>query len=172
MAGRLRACLMASAMPEFYSELLKFLMLEMADQYRTAKTRYAGRVRPLSIVLFNDRSPNDATLSNAFNVMTSDIGFSDRGLFSTIAALSSEHCIPLQAADLIAYETFKESERNATGRNRRKTLALLIDMKKQFGGRSRHFGGNSIKLLREALDKVKGTNLPTIYDLPKGTSGA
>ena len=137
-----------------YSELLKFAMLEMADQYRNAKVKFAGHVRQVKYVLFHDRGPCDAILSNAFNAMICDPGFSDRHLFSTLVPLGWEDCIPLQAADLIAYESFKESERTITGRKRRKTLELLMELK-QFGGRSKLFDANSIALLREALDNVK-----------------
>jgi hypothetical protein len=66
-----------------------------------------------------------------------------------------QDCIPLQAADLLAYENFKESERRFTGRKRRRTLDLLLGMDGSFGGRSKVFSPEGIRKLREVIEGAK-----------------
>lgn len=117
---------------ECYAELLKWLMMEIADQV----THYPDyvRLKPVKFVLFHDRCNYDSVLLNTFNQVLADRTFGAQHMFSTIAPLSSTDCIPLQAADLVAYEDFKEAERHSTGRQRRKTLDLLLAMNGSFGG--------------------------------------
>jgi len=136
-----------------YSLLLKYLMLEMVK--RIDDTKKISRVKPLRIVISHDRSPYDGTLLKSFNSMIDDPTLTYREMFSTIAPRSSKDCIPLQAADLLAYENFKESEANIVGRKRRKTLELLL-MMNSFGGRARTFKPYGIRKLREVMDSLSG----------------
>ena len=137
-----------------YSELLKFMMLEMAAQMREAEAKLK-RIKQIKIVLFHDRTKYDAALSNAFNGMMSDASFHEKYLFSTISPLGWENSIPLQAADLIAYENFKDSEASLVGRKRRTTLRLLLEMIESFGGRARRFTPETIHDLRNAVNAIK-----------------
>jgi hypothetical protein len=123
--------------PVCYRELVKFVMLEMTAQIREAQ-RQRGSVKPVIYVLFHERCSHDGLYLEAFNAMMSDPTFTGKEHFSTIAPVGWEHCIPLQPADMIAYETFKEAKRKFTGRKRRKSLEYLMESRK-FGGRSKHF---------------------------------
>ena len=140
----------ANPVVECYRELLKFLMLEIVDQINTAKQKFKGRTKAVKVVLFHDRGNYDADLRRSFNRLLNDPTSSGSEVFSTIEPLSWENSLPLQAADLIAYETFKEAQRQLTGRNRRKTLSLLLDMD-YFGCRAKTFQienmNNCVKLL-------------------------
>jgi len=136
-----------------YSELLKFMMLEFAAQLQDGR-KALGNIKPVHVVLFHDRCNYDAVLLKSFNEMINATDFPEgKKIFSTIAPLSWEDCIPLQAADMIAYEAFKEAERKISGRRRRKSLEFILGMA-QFGGRSKTFDPKSIHLLREAVDKI------------------
>jgi hypothetical protein len=141
-------------LPYSYSILLKFLMFETAAQYEKAKAK--GGVRPIQIALIHDRSSYDAVLLRAFNQMLGDQGFRGREYFSSIAPLAWEECIPLQAADLLAYENMKDADRRATGstRQQRKSLAALLDLP-SLGGRTRRFDASSLHKFRLSLERGK-----------------
>jgi len=140
--------------PVCYQELLKFIMLEMTAQIREAKEKF-GSVKPVSYVLFHERCTHDGLYLSAFNAMMNDSTFNGKEHFSTIAPLGWEHCIPLQPADMIAYETFKEAERQLTGRVRRKSLEYLMQSKK-FGGRSKQFERKNLQEWRDVTNKPRG----------------
>lgn len=136
-------------LPLCYRELMKFLMLEMTAQLREAQEQ-RGSVRPVVYILFHERCSHDGLYLDAFNALMNDPTFKGKEYFSTIAALGWEHCIPLQPADMIAYETFKEAERQFTGRKRRKSLELLMQSRK-FGGRAKQFDRESLEEWREIV---------------------
>jgi hypothetical protein len=138
--------------PLCYEELVKFIMLEMAAQVREAKEHF-GSVRPVSYVLFHERCNYDGLYLAAFNKIMDDPTFTGKEHFSTIAPLGWEHCIALQPADMIAYETFKEAERQFTGRGRRKSLEFLMQSKK-FGGRSKRMSTENLAQWREIVDNA------------------
>jgi hypothetical protein len=140
--------------PVCYEELVKFIMLEMAAQLREAKEQ-RGSVRPVAYVLFHERCNHDGLYLAAFNKMMQDSTFKGKEHFSTIAPLGWEHCISLQPADMIAYETFKEAERQLTGRKRRKSLEFLMQSKK-FGGRSKQFDRKNLQEWRDVVNQPTG----------------
>ena len=133
-----------------YGFLLKFVMTEIASQIKDISKQV--RVKPLSIVLIHDRGPFDHVLLESFNSFMNDPNFEGKKHFSTIAPMSSQECIPLQAADLLAYENFKEAERTVAGRKRRKTLELLLEME-TFGGRARTFDIENLRKVREVVSR-------------------
>jgi hypothetical protein len=133
-----------------YVCLLDFLMIEMVRRITESKAKQ-GSTKEVHILLFHDRCAYDAALLQAFNRRMKDETFVGKEMFSTIAPLSSMECIPLQAADLVAYENFKDSEGNLVGRKRRKTLELLLSSN-SYGGTARTFKPNAIRALRFALD--------------------
>lgn len=137
--------------PACYQELVKFVMLEMTAQIHEGKKKF-GSIRPVSFVLFHERCNHDGLYLTAFNAMMNDPTFSGKQFFSTIAPLGWEHCIPLQPADMVAYETFKEAERKVTGRVRRKSLEFLMESKR-FGGRSKHFETQNLREWRDIVHK-------------------
>lgn len=132
-----------------YQELVKFIMLEMTAQIREAEEKF-GSVKPVNYVLFHERCSHDGLYLTAFNAMMSDSTFTGKRHFSTIAPLGWENCIPLQPADMIAYETFKEAERQLSGRKRRKSLEFLMESSR-FGGRSKHFEARNLREWRDII---------------------
>jgi len=129
-----------------YGLLTKFLLLEMGDRYcQRPETRMS---------LVHDRCPFDGVLASAFNQMKSDPGFRHKQSFTTLTSASWESCTPLQPADLVAYENMKETERRIAGRQRRKSLELLLDLG-SFGGRGR-------RIEREGLVVLKNITLVQI----------
>jgi hypothetical protein len=139
-------------LPSCYS-LIKLLMLEIADQVQLARQRYKNTKRA-DIVLFHERCSYDAAILNSFNTAITDKTFAEREMFHSITSLGWETCTALQPADLIAYETFKDSQRQFSGRDRRKSLDFLLSTD-TFGGRARTFKEDAFKVLRKVIDDEK-----------------
>jgi hypothetical protein len=99
--------------------LLHQLMIQIAD---TTLAINGDAV----IGLIHDRGNFDSVLLDSFNLVIKNSLFDSRGRFTTLAPLSWEDCIPLQLADFMAFENFKESERGFFGRARRKSLEMAI----------------------------------------------
>lgn len=139
-------------LPYCYAILLKFLMFETGDMYERAKAR--GDVRPVNIALIHDRSSYDAVLLDTFNKMLDDKGFEGRKYFSSITPLAWDQCIPLQAADFLAYENMKDSDRLATGspRPKRKSMAALLNLS-ALGGGTRRFDAKTLRDMREFVER-------------------
>jgi hypothetical protein len=137
-----------------YWTLVKFMMIEMTNQVMEIKEKKRSDT-PVRFILVHDRSPFDGIILDAFSRTITDPTFNGAEMFSTIVPSSSADCIPLQAADLIAYENFKDTEGFLVGRKRRKTLEILLEMQ-SFGGRSRRFGPEAIKRLREVTTRPSG----------------
>jgi hypothetical protein len=135
--------------PQMYGFLVKFIMLQLIEEIEKD-----GRV-PTShvcIALLHDRSSHDSDMHSAFNfVMNNDPTFTKQRYFSSITSIGWESCIPLQAADLIAYETFKDIDNKAAGRNRRKSLTSILESD-NFGGRSKIFNRANLEALRDGFD--------------------
>lgn len=93
-----------------YYVLLKFMMGAIGKGIREEAPDY-------NITLFYERCPYGGALLDAFEEMMEDPGFSYRELFTTIGPVGWEKCIPLQPADLIAYENFKEGLRTISKQN-------------------------------------------------------
>ena len=68
--------------------------------------------------------------------------------------MSWEHCVPLQPADMMAYEHFKEAERKVSPRKRRKSLELLLDLE-SLGGRGSFIDRDALLKLKEVMDEAK-----------------
>lgn len=139
-------------LPHCYS-LVKLLMLEIVNQIHLAQ-RKSGRVKHTDIVLFHERCPFDGAILNSFNKAIADETFEERGMFRSIAPLGWETCTALQPADLVAYETFKDAQRQFSGRPRHKSLDFLLSTD-TFGGRARTFKQDAFKLLRKVIDEGK-----------------
>ncbi len=139
----------ANPMPNMYGLLLKFLLTETTHEILDGAKGHAQK--PVSIALYHDRSDCDSDLRAAFDQMMNDATFIHKGYFSTITSLGWETCIPLQAADLIAYEVFKDAERKVTGRSRRKSFTSILESD-AFGGRSASFNRKALAKLREAME--------------------
>jgi hypothetical protein len=105
------------------------------------------------ISLHHDRCDYDAALLEAFNHLMDDETFKYRTRFTSITSENWQDCVPLQAADLIAYENFKESERLLDGRPRRKSLEILLDLE-SISGRAKGFNLASIQELKSIVDHL------------------
>ena len=103
-----------------YDVLLKFLMSEIGaiiEQLPKGK-----------ITLFHERCDYDGVLLDSFNSLIEDETFVSRHCFTTIAPMGWENCIPLQPADLIAYENFKEGFRQLPSPQQRERRKILVEM--------------------------------------------
>jgi len=135
--------------PAMYRMLTNFLMNQTVHEIRTQAGSQA--IDRVSIALIHDRSPYDHSYLAAFNFCKNDATFEGRHIFKSITPLGWEDCIPLQAADMLAYETFKDVENKASGRNRRKSLTSILEGTK-FGGRSKFFTRRTLKFLRDTIE--------------------
>ena len=97
--------------------------------------------------LTHDRGSFDAVFLDSFNaIIQSDaFNFPRRNQFTSIAPMCWERCALLQPADLMAFENFKESQREFFDRDRRKSLEIILERGK--------IGGALYGLTRDALDR-------------------
>jgi hypothetical protein len=131
-----------------YVFLLMFLMLEICDgTLRHHKDAIMG--------LTHDHCDYDAAMQEAFNHLLDDENFKCRDRFTSLMPERWQNCIPLQPADLFAYENYKEALRRKemSRRKRRTTLRLLLD------DQPKSLGGNLKVLNRANLRHFKKTTL-------------
>jgi hypothetical protein len=133
--------------------LLKFMMGQFLHDIRA---QVGNNLKPFKIALIHDRSEYDGDMLTAFNQMKNDDTFEGRDHFTTIAPMGWEDCIPLQAADLVAYETFRDSGNLATAKPRRKSMESLLEPNTLFGGHSLSFNRKAIEAMRTQLENNKG----------------
>jgi hypothetical protein len=140
---------------ELYGLLLTFMMTQLIHDID--KQSNGRNLRPYKIAFIHDRSSRDGDMLSAFNHMKDDASFQGRDHFTTIAPMGWEDCIPLQAADLLAYETFKDAANriSPTPRPRRKSLDSLFEANTQFGGHSLSFSRKSLEMLRSIQEENK-----------------
>jgi len=135
------------ARPDFetflYGMATKFLIARVAD-------RHCARNPNARIALIHDRSAYEAVMQEAFNQQMADPNFTCKVCFTTFKSAGWEHCMPLQPADLVAYENFKDAMRRVNVRDRRVSLEMLIDLD-AFSGRAQSMGTEAILKLREGL---------------------
>ena len=105
------------------------------------------------IALIHERSDHDSALLEAFNQMKDDDTFQYRDRFTTIASMGWEDCIPLQLADFLAYENFKEAQGKAANRSRRKSLQALLDLT-SFAGRAKQLGRDWMQQYKKVFDEM------------------
>lgn len=135
--------------PEMYGFLTKFIMLQMVEEIEAA-----GIVLPypVNFALFHDRNDHGSDMLSAFNhTMDKDPTFDKQKYFSSITSTGWESCVPLQAADLIAYEAFKGIDNMTAGRKPRKSLLSLRESP-NFGGRSKLFSRANLEFLRDGIE--------------------
>ena len=134
-----------------YGFVTKYLMYWMGD-------RYCQRA-DIRLALIHDRCPFDGVMVTSFNVTLDDPNFRYRHSFTTLAPMSWEDCVPLRAADLVAYENFKESQRKLVPRRRRKSLELLLDLD-SFGGRGSFLGRDALMQFKEIYEAAVSSGYP------------
>ena len=138
-------------LPYAYRECLKFIMLEMGIQIEEAH-KARGSIKKVSYVLFHERCDYNADYLQAFDKMMADPTFRFKDLFPTgITAIGWEHCVALQAADMVAYESFKDALRKYNDKDRRRSLDYLLQSKR-FGGRAKQLVTENLEEWRQILD--------------------
>jgi hypothetical protein len=133
-----------------YVFLLHHLMLEMCDGVlRKHKNAIMG--------MTHDHCDCDSALLEAFNQMIDDPAFKCRERFTTLVPARWQHCIPLQPADLIAYENYKETLRRKqmSSRPRRTPLRLILDADPPcIGGNLKCFNRESLSVFKQIMDEM------------------
>jgi len=129
-----------------YVMLLNMVMQDIGENTLTM-------YRDALISLHHDHCDYDAVMLATFNRLTNDESFKYRNRFTTITPTDWQHFVPLQPADLIAYENFKEGERLLDGRKRRKSLELILDLD-SISGRAKGFNLASIRELKTIMDNM------------------
>lgn len=142
-----------------YFWLTKFLMLSISRDFRN----FNRSNRMLKITLFHDRTAGncdyDATILRSFNSLINDPTFVGREMFSTIGPLSWKDCIPLQPADLLAFEGFKQAEAKLAERESRKSFKALLNMD-NFGIHSKTLNKSANSRLREMIEAAAKNKHP------------
>lgn len=103
-----------------------------------------------NVALFYERSDYGPVLLKTFNrLMDVDETFRFKHVFTTIAPMGWENCIPLQPADLIAFEAFGNARRLRAEqpKNMSKSLEALLSMDS--------VGSRSKGVSREVIDQLK-----------------
>lgn len=137
-----------------YALLLKVLMDEIGDAFSEANR---GDISRIKIALIHDRGNYNGVLQEAFQSQLADPTFKYATLFSTLAPMGWEDCLPLQLADFLASEDFKETLRHVSerekdrGRDRRIPLKELL-LSDTFGGFGKCMGEDAIIELRKRMD--------------------
>jgi hypothetical protein len=115
------------------------------------------------IALRHERCDYDASLLEWFDLLLEDEQFAFRKRFVSIAPERWESCVPLQAADLLAYENFKEGMRHhikgskeAKRGRMRLGLEALINLE-SIGARACGYTREMIQDLKRRLDKDTDT---------------
>jgi hypothetical protein len=110
-------------------------------------------VYPESIIsLHHDHCDYDAHLQTVFGNLVDDKTFPCAHKFASLTPERWQHCIPLQPADFVAYENFKEGMRRVVGApaRRRKSLEMFLDLD-SISGRSEGLTLQGIRKLKQIL---------------------
>jgi hypothetical protein len=105
-----------------YYILLRLMMMTIG------KNQYDLRVAGKTSLIYERCGKFGQSLLKGFNHMMDEPEFEYRHLFTTIAPMGWEDCIPLQPADLVAYEMFRDVKLQALGKNRSASLSALFGM--------------------------------------------
>ncbi len=103
------------------------------------------------ISLIYERSDYGESLLRGFNKMKDDPTFRYQDRYTTLAPMGWEDCAPLQIADLVAYELFRDMKRRKKGRAMNLSLAALVS-KDNFKLISKHLEKQHLTDLRERHD--------------------
>ena len=137
-----------------YGFLTKFIMMEIVNAIEGA-----GAASSTQIALFHDRNSHSFHMQSAFqHVMHEDPTFDKQKYFSTLTSIGWESCIPLQAADLIAYEIFKDVDNQAAKRKPRQSL-LALKKSPAFSARSKVFDRSTIEMLWQGIASGEATRV-------------
>ena len=99
--------------------------------------------------LVHDRGSNDGVLLNTFNSLKEDNTLKNHALLDSIESTGWGDEVRLQAADFLAFESFKIVERQRSKRERRKSMQALLDLDS--------FAGRASLILPEGLKQIRNT---------------
>jgi len=138
-----------------YSLLLKLLMAEIGTKFDDANN---GDLSGVRIALIHDRCAYNGVLQEAFESYKRDHTSSYGSLYATLAPMGWEDCVPLQPADLIAYENYKEVLRHVSVNEKDRRRGMRIPLSKlldsdSFGGFCKSLGQDAIRELKGSMDK-------------------
>ncbi len=137
-----------------YAVLPKFIMYTVGDDFQ----QMAPKGAPIQIDLIHDWTGGtgeyDPTILRSFQSQMRDSDFPHKNYFRTIVAERWENCIPLQPADLVAFEWLKEAQAKLIGRKSRKSFQALLDMN-SFGIHAKSFNRSVLLQLRERMERDK-----------------
>lgn len=134
--------------PDFRSYIYGLAMKMLV--YKLDERRCSAAPEKTRLALIHERSPYDAIVLEAFNQVLDEPGFDHKECFVSLTSMGWENCIPLQPADLVAYENFKDSIRHKNPKDRSPALDMLINLK-TFGGQAQFMGGDAIQRWRRVL---------------------
>jgi hypothetical protein len=136
-----------SAKSSAYYVLTKLIMISIAD---VVQDIFPPGIR---VRLIYERCPFGSAMLDAFNSAIDDPKRPLGHIFTALAPMGWEDCIPLQPADFLAYEVMKESHRLrpevkvVKERQRRGSLNALLS--------SPNFYGNATNVSRENLMQIR-----------------
>jgi hypothetical protein len=134
-----------------YEVLLQYIMLQMGSDIDSRNPGYE-RVR---VPLFHDHTKDyDSVMNRAFFSMMEDPNFRYKQYFTTISPMTWQHCIPLQPADMVAFESRKQVIRHTEGSPLGGEIKRLLDLP-TFGGGGRYFRKDNLVHLKKLLDEIK-----------------
>jgi hypothetical protein len=115
-----------------YGFMSKFMAYRLAPPFVTANPA-------VRISLEHDHCDHDAVIADAFGKATKDTSFKERDCYTYVMPASSFEVVPLQMADLLCHESFKETKRKyASGQKtllkQRSSLKALIELGNIGGG--------------------------------------
>lgn len=96
--------------------------------------------------LVHDRGSYDGVLLNTFNSLKEDNTLKNHALLDSIESTGWGDEVRLQAADFLAFESFKIVERQRSKRDRRKSMQALLDLDS--------FAGRASLILPEGLKQI------------------
>jgi len=133
-----------------YRLLVQYLMMQIGNDVESRGAGYENTKIPL----IHDRTTgNDLTILGAFNQLKDDKTFRSRHMFTTIAPMGWEDCIPLQAADMIAYESRKQIYRHNRGEDLGGEIKALLDLP-SFGGCAFYFRRDNLEELKRLMGNL------------------
>jgi hypothetical protein len=130
--------------------LLKLLMCDIGEGITEENE---GDLSGIKVALIHDRCAYNGVLQKAFDVMRTDKTFTERSIFVTLAPMGWEDCVPLQPADLLAYEAYKEVLRQCSENEKDRARPMRIPLSSLLNSDS--FRGTAKKLDRDEITKLK-----------------
>ncbi len=146
--------------PDFYSQLYgimtKFMVYRLAPPFVAADPS-------IRITLVHDRCTYDGAIADAFRKAVEDPGFKERGCYTSITPASSVDVIPLQMADLLSHENFKETKRRyKSGKkelSKRRTSLKVLIKQGNIGGGVEYIQINALRSLAHYIAKHKSNSI-------------